>query len=401
MKYKIVVDKQSRSNPSSEKIEYEIDIEELRAKGDVCDSLVITNQETYVMRRLSLSKYNVLSVLKEPIKEKLEEVNIVLFEGDNYIYIMNETGNYICAQYLTNNDLNNTFATRVEMNAAIKLSANEINQEVKKKVNEKDLTGAYLILRINGDTSEAKLNADKIELSANDILNIIANNTINLTTKNIEIDSNNFKLDRNGNVEAKNATISGGYIDLCTTDDTKTSAFLQIRNTESINEKLEAGSSFFRLSAKDNSAMIDMNINNYDDSGQIVPDFSISDSYNNATVIAADGVSTKNIWYENLIPLSQEKKKKNIKKADINASNIILNSEIYTFNYKKDGKNEKERYGFVIGKKYKTPEEVIYQNKGVDLYSMVSIVWKGMQEQQEEIKELKEEIKKLKEAQNG
>lgn len=401
MKYKIVVDKQSRSNPSSEKIEYEIDIEELRAKGDVCDSLVITNQETYVMRRLSLSKYNVLSVLKEPIKEKLEEVNIVLFEGDNYIYIMNETGNYICAQYLTNNDLNNTFATRVEMNAAIKLSANEINQEVKKKVNEKDLTGAYLILRINGDTSEAKLNADKIELSANDILNIIANNTINLTTKKIEIDSNNFKLDCNGNVEAKNATISGGYIDLCTTDDTKTSAFLQIRNIESINEKLEAGSSFFRLSAKDNSAMIDMNINNYDDSGQIVPDFSISDSYNNATVIAADGVSTKNIWYENLIPLSQEKKKKNIKKADINASNIILNSEIYTFNYKKDGKNEKERYGFVIGKKYKTPEEVIYQNKGVDLYSMVSIVWKGMQEQQEEIEELKKEIKKLKEAQNG
>ena len=401
MKYKIVVDKQSMSNPSSEKKIYEIDIEELRFKGDVCDSLVITAQETYVIRRLALSKYNVLSVLEEPIKEKIEEVNVVLFEGDNYIYILNETGNYICAQYLTNNDLNNTFATRVEMNAAINIKADEINQEVKKKVNEKDLTGAYLILRINGDTSEAKLNADKIELSANDILNIIANNTINLTTKNIEIDSNNFKLDRNGNVEAKNATISGGYIDLCTTDDTKTSAFLQIRNIESINEKLEAGSSFFRLSAKDNSAIIDMNINNYDDSGQIVPDFSISDSYNNATVIAADGVSTKNIWYENLIPLSQEKKKKNIKKADINASNIILNSEIYTFNYKKDGKNEKERYGFVIGKKYKTPEEVIYQNKGVDLYSMVSIVWKGMQEQQEEIKELKEEIKKLKEAQNG
>ena len=401
MKYKIVVDKQSMSNPSSEKKIYEIDIEELRFKGDVCDSLVITAQETYVIRRLALSKYNVLSVLEEPITEKIEEVNVVLFEGDNYIYILNETGNYICAQYLTNNDLNNTFATRVEMNAAINIKADEINQEVKKKVNEKDLTGAYLILRINGDTSEAKLNADKIELSANDILNIIANNTINLTTKNIEIDSNNFKLDRNGNVEAKNATISGGYIDLCTTDDTKTSAFLQIRNIESINEKLEAGSSFFRLSAKDDSAMIDMNINNYDDSGQIVPDFSISDSYNNATVIAADGVSTKNIWYENLIPLSQEKKKKNIKKADINASNIILNSEIYTFNYKKDGKNEKERYGFVIGKKYKTPEEVIYQNKGVDLYSMVSIVWKGMQEQQEEIKELKEEIKKLKEAQNG
>ena len=38
MKYKIVVDKQSRTNPSADKKEYIIDIEELRFKGNIYDS---------------------------------------------------------------------------------------------------------------------------------------------------------------------------------------------------------------------------------------------------------------------------------------------------------------------------------------------------------------------------
>lgn len=41
MQYKIIVDKQPSSNPSNEKKEYVIDIEELRVKGNVYDSLNI------------------------------------------------------------------------------------------------------------------------------------------------------------------------------------------------------------------------------------------------------------------------------------------------------------------------------------------------------------------------
>ena len=88
MQYKIIVDKQPSTNPSDEKKEYIIDIEELRVKGDVYDSIVITKDEDYVMRRLSLSEYGVLSVLEEEIKEPLLDINIELFEGDNYIYLM-------------------------------------------------------------------------------------------------------------------------------------------------------------------------------------------------------------------------------------------------------------------------------------------------------------------------
>ena len=63
MQYRIIVDKQSRTNPSSNKKEYLIDIEELRTNGNVSDSLIIKQDETYVIRRLKLSEYHVLEEL--------------------------------------------------------------------------------------------------------------------------------------------------------------------------------------------------------------------------------------------------------------------------------------------------------------------------------------------------
>lgn len=228
MEYKIIVDKQSRTNPSNEKREYKIDIEELRVKGDVYDSLIITKDEDYVMRRLSLSEYHVLKVLDEPIKEPLPNINIELFEGENYIYLLDMEGNKFYAEYLVKNEFNDTYVIKSELNSAIESTAksielsvnqklesystteemntlmqllsNSFSVELNKKVNGEDITGAYLMLLINGDTSEAKLNADKVQLTANDILNIISNNILNLTARNIAIASNNFNVDNNGNV---------------------------------------------------------------------------------------------------------------------------------------------------------------------------------------------------------
>lgn len=244
MKYKIIVDKQSRTNPSNEKKEYEIDIEELHCRGDIYDSLVITKDEDYVMRRLQKNEYNVLNILEQPIKEPLENINIELFEGDNYIYLLDMVGNKICAEYLVKSDFTDLYVTKNEMNSAInetaeeieiavnqKLTeystsedldqavtelsgtitakAGEINAEVSKKVNKTDYTKANIILKINDNTSQAKINADVIELSANDILNLLAGNTINLTSKNIVISSTNFNVDKTGKVTCNNADIKG------------------------------------------------------------------------------------------------------------------------------------------------------------------------------------------------
>ena len=134
MKYKIIVDKQSRKNPSPEKKEYEIDIEELRSKGNVHDSLVITKDEDYVVRRLELTKYYVLKELENPVKEPLNDINIKLFEGDNYVYLVDMEGNRIYAEYLIKNDFNDVYITKSEAHSEINQSADKIEISVNKKL---------------------------------------------------------------------------------------------------------------------------------------------------------------------------------------------------------------------------------------------------------------------------
>lgn len=289
MQYKIIVDKQSRTNPSAEKKEYIIDIEELRYKGNVYDSLVITKDEDYVMRRLELTEYHVLNVLQEPIKQPIKNLNIELFEGDNYIYLIDMTGNRFYAEYIIKNEFTDTYITKAEfnssitqtakqielsvnekligystteeMNAAIKLESNNITSSVSRQFENVDksistmnskivqtadsitstvsktyatkteLTSAQseikqttdnisstvskkvgndeIISKINQSAESVGIEANRISLTANDILNLISGNEINLTSKNIKISSNNFNVDKDGNLSCTNANIKG------------------------------------------------------------------------------------------------------------------------------------------------------------------------------------------------
>lgn len=187
MQYKIIVDKQPSSNPSSEKKEYIVDIEELRVKGDVFDSLNIEMDRTYVTRRLSLSEYGVLSVLDEPIIQELTEVKIELFEGDNYIYLMDMQGNKFYAEYLIKNDFNDIYATKNEMNSAITQTATEIEL----KVNQ-TLEGYSTTEEMN---TAIQLSAQSINLSVNQKLKDYAtteemNAAINLSSSTIMLQVN-------------------------------------------------------------------------------------------------------------------------------------------------------------------------------------------------------------------
>lgn len=163
MQYKIIVDKQSRANPSNEKKEYIIDIEELRCKGDIYDSLIITKDEDYVIRKLELSEYGVLSVLDEPKKEVLN-IDIELFEGDNYIYLLDMVGNKFYVEYLVKNDFNDIYVTQRQLTSAINESAGQIELSVSQKLDE-ELTGGKIILKINEENdSEILIDADKIDI---------------------------------------------------------------------------------------------------------------------------------------------------------------------------------------------------------------------------------------------
>ena len=214
MKYKIIVDKQSRTNPSADKKEYIIDIEELRSKGDTYDSLVITKTEDYVMRRLKLTEFYILEELETPKKEAIPNLNIELFEGDNYIYLVDMVGNKFYAEYLIKNDFNDTYITESEMKSAIELTTQNIILSVNQKLQ-------------NYSTTE-EMNAS-INLKANEIDQIVSKKVgkdeiiskINQTPETITIDANkiningtvsangNFKVDTKGNMECNNGKFKG------------------------------------------------------------------------------------------------------------------------------------------------------------------------------------------------
>lgn len=648
MKYKLIVDKQSKTNPSVDKREYEIDVEELRFKDDVADSLVITVEETYIMRRLSLSEYHVLSVLETPIKEPLGDLNVQLFEGENYIYLMDMTGNKFYAEYIVKNEFNNLYVTNVQMNSAINQSvksielsvsqklmgystttemnatidvkANEIKNSVKKTYSTKtetseakqeaintadantdekltnystttevesaiDQTARSLELSVdekinsaigtnyikngtfennlenwtsdtsgsttgsvtvqensgtkyaqiiskgaltklsqiieglkkdtehtlifnaydngdleidledgifqvdiiqykesseeileetstriyvskesktyevkftptenidvelifslknpfvsnysmsvmltnialcNGEVSEkfakmqiesdiinlevskkvgndeiiSKINqspeavgidANKIELSANDILNLLAGNTINLGSKNITISSDAFNVDQNGNVSIIDNTGTSGSFKIYSEG---TEYETDVR---SFGQQFHGPNGYVGIEA--DFAM----------SGGTIQVSTSQDDFDNCTFIQNGSIECVKVTQTSLA-----ERKKNIEKLQDNAIDIIKNIDIYKYNLKSEKDTDKKHIGFVIGDDYKYSKEVTsLNNTGVDNYSFTSLCCKAIQELQEQIEQLQEKdaliqslserIKRL-EAQNG
>ena len=246
MKYTIVVDKQSSSNPSSDKREYTIDIEELRTYNGISDTLTVTTETAYVTRRLQLSEYGILSVLPAPKKEEIKDLNITLFEGENYIYILNAEGNKISLSYVIKNDFTDTYPTKAdmkssitqtaqsielsvnqklegystteEMNSAIKVSADNITSTVSKNYEtKKDAKTQYSEIKQTTDsiTSTVSQKVGKTEISS----------TINQTAQGVKISAE--KLDLSGLVTISNlqtagkTTINGSNITTGTIDASK------------------------------------------------------------------------------------------------------------------------------------------------------------------------------------
>ena len=115
----------------------------------------------------------------------------------------------------------------------------------------------------------------------------------------------------------------------------------------------------------------------------------------NYTIIQNGNISALSITQR-----SKESVKKNIERYLDNAYDIVKNSEIYTYNFKSEDNTARKHIGFVIGDEggnYKTPDEVVSNGEGIDTYSMTSILWKAVQEQQEIIEQMQKEIKELKE----
>lgn len=230
------------------------------------------------------------------------------------------------------------------------------------------------------------IQANKIELSANDVLNLLSGNEINLGSKQITIKSDNFNVDKDGNMNVlnailKNITIDGGSIKLNAND---FESRIEIVNQNN-QRRVLLGSNYLEIQRTTGDSPISIGINTLGQAFLIVEDTSIWKS----------GITTPNLTQTSL-----EKIKKNIKKFNKNAIDIIKNSEIYEYNLKTEEDTDKKHIGFVIGNKYKTPNEVISKSgDGIDTYSMTSLLWLALKQEttnkDKRIAELEERLQKL------
>ena len=126
----------------------------LRQNDEVCDEFILENGQAKVIRRVNKSG---TTKAKESV-EDLGKLEILLKEGTNTITIQNYTAR-IKAKWAIKSDYTNVFATKVEMNSEIKQTADSINLEVRKKVDENEV-----ISKINQSAEQIQIKANKINL---------------------------------------------------------------------------------------------------------------------------------------------------------------------------------------------------------------------------------------------
>nr|DAQ98085.1 MAG TPA: endosialidase chaperone [Caudoviricetes sp.] len=171
------------------------------------------------------------------------EVNGYGFEA--YVFQRDLTGikalrdSYICkGKEMLENDMNGVTAQLQRLNkttervkTSVQVTEKGLKSEVKRATDaENELstrieqTEQKIVLRVDsatgkivqvsliGDTgsgTEFKVDADNINLSASDVINLLSGGTINLTGKNIAITSDNFSVTKEGKMTCNDANIEG------------------------------------------------------------------------------------------------------------------------------------------------------------------------------------------------
>lgn len=86
--------------------------------------------------------------------------------------------------------------------------------------------------------------------------------------------------------------------------------------------------------------------------------------------------------------ISLAEEKDNIRLYDGDVQSIIQNTDVYSYNYKRDLNKDikQDKIGFVIGEEYNTYEGIMNEKKNaIDLYSCIGVLWKSQQKIYEEL----------------
>lgn len=405
---------------------YELGITDvLRQNGEVYDEFVLENGQAKVIRRINddgsikttdelyfsddlyMGDTLYLKGNKEEEIEDLGELKITLNEGTNTIKILNYSAE-ITAKYAIKNDYTDIFATKVEMNSSIEQTAEKIESNVSKTY--QTLEGAKTqYSNIKQTTDEITTLVGK-KVGENEIISKINQSAEAISIKADKINLNgavtaneNFKIKSDGSMEAKNGTFTGGNISLSGGTNQNNAKFIIEDPTN--NQKfayitpnsIQAGDSsgndgYFSFNegvlnvGKGNNGSY-LQLTQRDDGTRGKFYMSVTDAY-----VTQGSIHALEYHYDSLA-----EKKKNIKLYEKNAIDIIKNTDVYEFNYKSQEDNYKKNIGFVIGDNYRTSKEIFTNDKvGINSYSVLGVLWKAVQEQQNQIELLQEEINKLK-----
>lgn len=224
---------------------------------------------------------------------------------------------------------------------------------------------------------------------------------INLTSDNTTINSTNFSVDKDGNMSCSNANITGGQVTLFGEPNAENPT-LKIINQNQPTTYVDITSG--RMHGYGDGFLHTIFYYN-------IGTLNLRSSLGTRSLFSGSLVSLRNENDEPVIQLfnddgsikcvsltqtSREESKKNFERLE-NGLDIVKNTDIYKYNLKSQKDTDKKHIGFVIGDNYNYSQEITSQNNdGVDTYSMVSVAYKAIQEQQELIEQLQKEIKELK-----
>lgn len=205
------------------------------------------------------------------------------------------------------------------------------------------------------------------------------------------IKSNNFNVDKNGNMTCSNATMNN----------------VTIKGNNMVYEPANEEYQSFKILnpiMKNISNTMSWYTNVINEGGTNKVTLYAEDDYDNCFITVENAINQTNIYPHAIdTPIinqtSRESVKKNIEEYKENALEIVNNSKIYDYNFKFEKDTDKKHKGFVIGDlggNYATPEQVISKNgQGIDTYTMTSILWKAVQELNEKVEKQDKLIKLL------
>lgn len=202
-------------------------------------------------------------------------------------------------------------------------------------------------------------------------------------------------------VVARNLTMEGGSIAIETDDSASDYISLQYRVG---NENTEALVSTSRISFEYNDGNgsdvistlsyegIEVTENGYGKAMLSANGGSVGGNW----AVSGDVTSDGSMYAKGFVNTSRIDLKENLSKVG-SVLGKIKDADILSFNFTEDAK---KHIGLAIGGDYNVPEEVIAKDEdgveqGVDLYAMVSMSWKAIQEQQEIIEQLEARVEAL------